>query len=153
MGISASRPASGANAGRGDNPHFAEMAARVNDENKTKYAKEMGIPKQWVTGSDTAKFSGRVVGWDGIGGANKLWLSAESTGGGVTDSHQIEWTHHLMDSSNPHAFNKFFGVNTSNPERSQKWTAEGKMVRSGLRADSPMRMQWMMRPHNPEWDD
>lgn len=148
MGISASRPASGANAGRGDNPHFAEMAARVNDEVKEHNAKSMGIPKQWATGYNTAKFSGRIVGWDGSGAStHRLWLSAESTGGGATDSHTINWHHPTMNESHPYNFNKFFGVNPDRPELSKKWTAVGEFNHA------TKAMHWQMRPHNPEWDD
>ena len=137
----------GSGAGRGDDPYAAD------------YAKRMGVPQQWVTGPGKAKFSGSIAGFEATGphaggmGKGNLFFTAESTGGGATDSHLIPFRHPSMNPDNPHAFNKHFGVNTNNPSAGKKWVAEGRYERQGLTADSPWGMNWSLRPHDPEYDD
>lgn len=124
----------GAGAGRGDDPHYAD------------YAKRMGVPKQWVTGPGTAKFTGSVAGFTGAGGAGNVWFTAESTGGGESDSHQIPFSHPSMDTGEAWRFDKHFGVNRQNPSAGRKWTAEGKHVPVKRGNEWVNEMQWNLYP-------
>lgn len=133
MGIK-STSRGGAGAGRGDNPYAAD------------YAKRMGVPQQWVTGHNTAKFTGSISGFTGERGSGNLWFTAESTGGGATDSHQIPFHHPHMDASRSWQFDKHFGVDRNNPSAGKKWTAEGKHVPVQRGNEWANEMQWMIRP-------
>ena len=61
--------------------------ARIDSKYAAKWGAEMGVPAQHVSGPDSTSWSGTVRGRQG----NQLFLSAESTGGGPTDSHIIEF--------------------------------------------------------------
>lgn len=50
-------------------------------------AERMGVPHAWVSGPNRAEVTGKVVGHHN----GQMFISAESTGGGVTDSHAIDW--------------------------------------------------------------
>jgi hypothetical protein len=123
------------------------------DKMHTEWATRMGVPKQWVTGHSTAKFSGSIAGFTGAKGDGNIHFTAESTGGGATDSHSIPFKHPYMDSGSAHHFNKFFGTNPNNPSAGAKWVAEGRMAPNGIRADSGQSMHWTLRPHNSQLDD
>lgn len=109
MGIK-STTRGGAGAGRGDDPH------------RSLYAKDMGVPEAWATGPGKASFTGSIVGGDG----KRMWMSAESTGGGATDTHEIPFAHELKPGAEGlAAFDQQYGVNRENPSAGKKWKAEG----------------------------
>lgn len=135
MGIKSSNRG-GAGAGRGDNPHTDAIAKRIDDRNAEEYGKKMGVPKAWVTGHNTAKFKGSVVGHDN----GNLWFTAESTGGGESDSHQIPYVHGSM--AQKWKFDQHFGVNNEDPSKGRKWVAEGTHGAPGMGPG----MNWTVRP-------
>lgn len=57
--------------------------------------KQMGVPAQHVSGGNTSSFVGTVVGREG----NNLFMSAESTGGGKSDTHMIPFRTAHSDAS------------------------------------------------------
>jgi len=61
--------------------------ARIDSKYAAKWGAEMGVPAQHVSGPDNTSWSGKVLGRQG----NQLFFSAESTGGGASDSHAIEF--------------------------------------------------------------
>lgn len=91
MGIKATRPG-GADAGRGDDPHGTndwQTPGKPQYNERMRVAKESGVPDAWVGKDLGISFSGKYLGSPSPGMAS---FSAESTGGGETDSHTISWT-------------------------------------------------------------
>lgn len=104
---------------------------------KQDHATRMGVPTEWAKSHNTAEFSGSVKGFVGEKGKGHLVFSAESTGGGETDSHMIPFNHPFMDNSQKASFDKFFGVGTD-----KKWTVKGQYGPAGIRADAGNKMAW-----------
>lgn len=127
-------------------PSYDQHTQKMHDTQLQKmnaeYGSRMGVPTQWVKDHRTAGFSGSVKGFVGEKGKGHLVFSAESTGGGETDSHMIPFNHPFMDSSQKHSFDKFFGVGTG-----KQWTVKGQMSPNGIRADSGSSMHWTL--HEP----
>ena len=89
MAIKSTRPG-GADAGRGDDPHTNDWKTpgKAHYNQRMKIAKESGVPEAWVGKDFGISFSGKYLGSPSPGMSS---FSAESTGGGETDSHSISW--------------------------------------------------------------
>lgn len=116
---------------------------------REEWGKQMGVPHQWVTGIGKAEFTGSIAGHvsDEKSGKGQLMFTAESTGGGQTDSHMIPFTHPFMarGGQNAYQFQKFFGVDSKNPMAGKKWKAKGEQkYNPTTRSHS---MHWSLEPH------
>lgn len=134
--------------------HAGRQVGRSAHEDRQieQHAKSMGVPKEWVTGPSSASFTGSVIGHTGSvdSTSGELWMTAESTGGGSSDSHRIPFAHPLMEggSSGKFAFNKHFGVNENNPKSGKKWTATGtQQWDPKLQAN---KMSWTLSPYKAD---
>lgn len=110
MGIKSSRPG-GADAGRGDDPYANDWQTpgKAHYEARVGKAKQLGIPHAWVGKDFDIGFSGNVVGYPD---AKHITLSAESTGGGESDSHTVPFAHGFDDSPKGRAgFNSVYKGN------------------------------------------
>jgi hypothetical protein len=136
MAIKSTRPG-GSYAGRGDVPHSDYL-----NKARSERAASHGIPTNWVS-QDLKDISvtGRVLGYpDG----RHITLSAESTGGGETDSHNIPFAHGYGNSPEDRAaFKRTYG----GPDTPGVYgTRTVKLRAKADNKDHPSGLSWTMHP-------
>lgn len=99
-------------------------------DHAAKRGKEMGVPAEHVSGGNSARFTGQVMGRQG----NKLFLSAGSTGGGKSDTHQIEFA---TSRTNDRNFGKTF-------QGGKNWDVSGEYDYKAKK------MNWTLNPVREE---